>query len=104
MNIKVTKAGDKAELFVDSVSLAGDVAKDLKQTAMELMDSGIINLSLDLGRTDYVDSSGVGKILFLQKKLAKLDGSFRISRITAQLYSFLESLAITKVMDIADPL
>lgn len=104
MNIKVTKAGNKAELYVDSVSLAGEVAKELKQTAMELMEAGFINLSLDLGRTDYVDSSGVGKILFLQKKLTKLDGSFRITRITGQLYSFLESLAITKVMDIAAPL
>ena len=69
MNIKVTKAGDKAELYVDSVSLAGDV----------------------------------GKILFLQKKLTKRDGSFRITRITVQLYGFLDSLAITKVMDIVAP-
>lgn len=103
MNIKVTKAGNKAELYVDSVSLAGDVAKELKQTAMELIEAGFINLSLDLRRTDYVDSSGVGKILFLQKKLTKLEGSFRITRISGQLYSFLESLAITKVMDIAAP-
>jgi anti-anti-sigma factor len=103
VNIKVTKAGNKAELYVDSVSLAGDVAKELKQTAMELIEAGFINLSLDLRRTDYVDSSGVGKILFLQKKLTKLEGSFRITRISGQLYSFLESLAITKVMDIAAP-
>jgi len=103
VNIKVIKAGDKAELYVDSVSLAGDVAKELKQTAMELMEAGFIELALDLSRTEYVDSSGVGKILFLQKKLTKLDGSFRITKISGQLYSFLESLAITKVMDIADP-
>jgi anti-anti-sigma factor len=79
------------------------VAKELKQTAMELIEAGFINLSLDLRRTDYVDSSGVGKILFLQKKLTKLEGSFRITRISGQLYSFLDSLAITKVMDIAAP-
>ncbi|MBB6480186.1 STAS domain-containing protein [Spirochaeta isovalerica] len=103
MSIRENRTGDTVELVVDSLSLAGDEATALKEKAVELIDSGQIKLSLNLTKPEYIDSSGIGKLLFMNKKIEKLGGDFRISAINSTLYDFLESLAITKVMDIASP-
>lgn len=103
MSIRDNVTGETAELIVDSLSLAGDEATALKSKTVELIDSGVRKIYLDLKKPEYIDSSGIGKLLFMNKKIEKLGGEFRISAINRTLYEFLESLAITKVMDIAKP-
>ncbi|MBI9109486.1 MAG: STAS domain-containing protein [Spirochaetales bacterium] len=103
MGIRVKKKGEYTVLTVDSRSLAGDEALELKKKALEIIDSGNIKISLDLITPEYIDSSGVGKLLFLNKKLEKLEGEFSIIGINKTLFSFLDSLAITKVIKVVPP-
>lgn len=103
MSIRKNVKGDAVELSVESLSLAGDEASDLKTITVELLDSGVKKIFLDLNKPEYIDSSGIGKLLFMNKKLEKLGGEFKIIAINKTLYDFLESLAITKVMEIAKP-
>lgn len=103
MSIVDTKNGDEVLITVNSLSLAGDEAVDLKAKAVSLMETGVKKISLDLHKPEYIDSSGIGKLLFLNKKIEKLSGEFQITKINSTLYEFLESLAITKVMKIAEP-
>lgn len=103
MSIKENITGDTAEITVDSLSLAGDEATDLKTKTVDLIESGIRTVLLNLKKPEYIDSSGIGKLLFMNKKMEKLGGQFKIVEINSTLYEFLESLAITKVMDISDP-
>ena len=104
MSISLKNTGEAAVLIVNEDSLAGDEAMELKNRAVELLDSGIMNISLDLSQPEYIDSSGIGKLLFMHKKVNKVSGSFSIIKINQTLYDFLDSLAITKVMDISQPL
>jgi len=103
MSIRENRTGDTVELIVESLSLAGDEATSLKEKAVELIESGNIKLNLNLERPEYIDSSGIGKLLFMNKKIEKMGGEFKITAINKTLYDFLESLAITKVMNIAMP-
>lgn len=103
MSIRDNVTGDSAEITVDSLSLAGDEASDLKARTVELIDSGVRKITLNLKKPEYIDSSGIGKLLFMNKKIEKLGGQFTIKEINRTLYEFLESLAITKVMDITEP-
>ncbi len=103
MSIITEKKGDCTILTVNSQSLAGESASELKAIAVELIDSGVKNIALDLINPEYIDSSGIGKLLFMNKKLANINGKFSIMKINKTLYTFLESLAITKVMTVADP-
>jgi len=103
MSVQISKSGNETLIFVESNSLTGDDAKEFKNEALKVIDAGDIHISLDLSATDYIDSSGVGKILFLNKTLQKLNGTMKISKISEKLYLFLESLAITKVMDVKNP-
>jgi len=103
MSIVESRNGDEVLITVNSLSLAGDEAVELKVKTVSLIESGMIKISLDLQKPEYIDSSGIGKLLFMNKKLEKLDGEFQISKINSTLYDFLDSLAITKVMKIAQP-
>jgi len=103
MSIRENRTGDTVELIVESLSLAGDEATSLKEKAVELLDSGNIKLNLNLEKPEYIDSSGIGKLLFMNKKIEKMGGEFKITAINKTLYDFLESLAITKVMTITAP-
>lgn len=100
--LKETKE-DFTYLIVDSETLTGDKATELKTTVLELIDSGITKISLDLKNPEYIDSSGIGKLLFINKKMEKINGIFSIHNINQTLYDFLESLAITRVINITPP-
>jgi len=103
VSINQSVEGSVTVLRVDSESLVKDEALLLKKTAISVIDSGTANLKLDLSRTKFIDSSGIGKLLFLNKKINQLNGTFEISAINKQLWDFLDSLALTKVMKVAPP-
>lgn len=103
MSIKDIRENDSVTIVIDSLSLAGDEATELKTKTVELIESGAKKIYLDLKKPEYIDSSGIGKLLFMNKKIQKIGGEFKIVAISRTLYDFLESLAITRVMDIARP-
>jgi anti-sigma B factor antagonist len=103
MNILQEVKQDYTLLIVISPTITGDDTMDLKDTAVKLINEGVKNISLDLSKAEYIDSSGVGKLLYINKKLEKLNGKLTISKINSTLYFFLESLALTKVIDIKLP-
>ena len=104
MSIIDSRTGDEVLITVNCSSLAGDEATELKVKTVSLIESGVSKIQLDLAQPEYIDSSGIGKLLFMNKKMEKIGGEFSIIKINATLYEFLESLAITKVMNIAQPL
>jgi anti-sigma B factor antagonist len=103
MGIIVKKEETYTIISVEDSSLSGELSAEFKRKAVGVLDSGEVNISLDLGKTDFIDSSGVGKLLFLNKKIEKIEGKFSIIKISRTLYEFLDSLAITRVIKISDP-
>ncbi len=103
MNIVQEERGSQTILVINSQSLAGDDATELKAKAVELIDLGLKDIALDLSTPEYIDSSGIGKLLFINKKMEKLERKFSIIKINKKLFDFLDSLAIPKVIDIAEP-
>lgn len=100
MGLEVSKNGNSVLIKVSESSLSGDVAVKLKSTVVESIEDGSIFVDLDLAETNYIDSSGIGKLLFINKKLGGMGGSLKISKISTTLYDFLDSLTITKVIKI----
>ncbi|MBI9107030.1 MAG: STAS domain-containing protein [Spirochaetales bacterium] len=103
MSINKIEKDGAVVLEIDAESLIKDEAMLLKKTATEIIDEGQTRLRLDLSRTKFIDSSGIGKLLFLNKKLEQCGGSLEIIAINNKLYDFLDSLAITRVIKIVNP-
>lgn len=100
MGLEISKSGNTVLVKVSESSLSGDIAVKLKSMVVESIEEGALNIDLDLSETNYIDSSGIGKLLFINKKLAAIGGSLRIPKISTTLYDFLDSLTITKVIKV----
>ena len=54
-------------------------APEFKQTLGELMGSGVRHVELDLAATEFVDSSGLGAVLWADHRLHALGGDLEVS-------------------------
>ncbi len=59
-------------------------AEDLKEMFMDLLDQGYLDFALDFGKVRMIDSSGLGKILLMQKILQEKEGSLKIINIESE--------------------
>ncbi|OHD64298.1 MAG: hypothetical protein A2096_11825 [Spirochaetes bacterium GWF1_41_5] len=98
--ITAEKNGDTCRVAVNDKSLKLSSADELKNTVCRLIDDGIKTINLDLAGVEYIDSSGVGKILFIYKKLKNCDGKFKITGISPALYELFDALALTALFNI----
>ncbi|MBN2617394.1 MAG: STAS domain-containing protein [Spirochaetales bacterium] len=98
VNVKKGKSG--SIISVDDTELTGETVDELKEEAVRLIDQGEKNIILDLSKTEYIDSSGIGKLLFINKKLISFGGKMEIINITDSLFNFFETLALDKVIKI----
>lgn len=100
MAIEVKKSDSGVVFKVTDRSLSDEAADTLKSEALKVIEEGHKRILLDLSDTSYIDSSGIGKLLFINKKLSSLGGVLEIDKINRTLLNFLESLTITKVIKV----
>jgi anti-anti-sigma factor len=55
---------------------------------------------LDLSKTDFLDSSGVGAIVFLYKRLSAAGGRLELQGVDGQPLRLLEFLRVTSVVPV----
>ncbi|OHD64300.1 MAG: hypothetical protein A2096_11835 [Spirochaetes bacterium GWF1_41_5] len=100
MSIIHEKTPDGHLIKVEELSLSREIADEFKRIAAELVDKAQGDIIIDLSQTQYIDSSGVGKILFILNKTKSAGKNFYIRAIHDQLYSFFASISLDKLMDI----
>ena len=86
------------------IVIKGDInfeaAKELKDIFDSLLKEGIKNIILDLTDVPVSNSTGIGTILMLYKKLKQIEGSLKIDGIHQNLYSMLKLVKIDSIIDI----
>lgn len=100
MDIKTEKIKDELHLTFSKISFEGPSAQEFRDHAISYIENGERNFVLHFPETTLIDSSGIGKLLFLRRKLFELEGSIRLEDVTDDLYNLLDELTITKVIEI----
>lgn len=100
MSIEISKDGNGTLITINESSLVGNTVDQLKVEAMKIIESGEKKIILNLAKTNYIDSAGIGKILFINKKMLSNGGVLEINKITPTLLDFFETLAIDKIIPI----
>ncbi len=100
MSIEISKDDNGTIITIKESSLVGITVDQLKVEAMKIIESGEKKIVLNLAKTNYIDSAGIGKILFINKKLLSNGGVLEINKITPTLLDFFETLAIDKIIPI----
>lgn len=100
MSLEVIREEGETIIRINDSSLVDQTVEQLKIDTLKLIEKGDKKIALDLSNTNYIDSSGIGKILFINKKMISSGGVLRISRITPTLLDFFITLAIDKIIPI----
>jgi anti-sigma B factor antagonist len=73
--------------------------KDLVQAALDLGDRRLL---IDFSRTGYIDSSGLGALVSLSKRIREAGGELRLSGLNEDLRSLFELTKLDTLFAIAE--
>lgn len=95
---------DIDKIKVKIVDVEGEVdvytSMELKKELNKLVDDGNKKIMINLERVTYMDSSGLGILVAILKRLKKEKGSMKIVKLTPSIKKIFELTRLTKFFDI----
>jgi anti-anti-sigma factor len=76
--------------------------QELKATIQQALDNGERKLLVDFAKTGYIDSSGLGALVSISKKVREQSGELRLSGLNEDLRSLFELTKLDTLFAIAD--
>lgn len=101
MGFEVSKNGDVTLVEVEGQLIVGN-RQDLKHQVLEQLESGDRKFVIDFAKTGYIDSSGLGVLVSLSKKIREQGGELRLSNLNDDLRTLFELTKLDTLFRIAD--
>ena len=83
------EAGGVVVVTVDGQLIVGN-RQELKQQVIDALESGARKFVIDFSRTGYIDSSGLGVLVSLSKKIREHGGDLRLAGLNEDLQTLFE--------------
>lgn len=87
--------------FTEEGSLEASNVMDFREAVMGLLKEGD-KVALDLGKVNFMDSSGLGAIVALGKRVAEGEGELKLAGITPQVRMVFELTCLHQAFEIYD--
>jgi anti-sigma B factor antagonist len=100
MSFTITKQGDISIVEIDGQLIVGN-RQELKQKMLEALDAGARKLLVDFTKTGYIDSSGLGVLVSLSKKVREQGGELRLAALNEDLRTLFELTKLDTLFQIA---
>jgi anti-sigma B factor antagonist len=97
---KTTNGGGVSVVRIDGQLIVGN-RQELKTLIQEGLDQGERKFLIDCTGTGYIDSSGLGALVSLSKKVREQGGELRISGLNEDLRSLFELTKLDTLFQIA---
>jgi anti-sigma B factor antagonist len=102
MGFSLTKgSGDVTVVQVDGQLIVGN-RHELKELVQAALDRGERRLLIDFSRTGYIDSSGLGALVSISKKVRENGGDLRLAGLNEDLRSLFELTKLDTLFTITD--
>lgn len=103
MSFNVRKHDEKGVVLigVDGQLIVGN-RHDLKQKVLDAMDAGERKFVIDFTDTGYIDSSGLGVLVSLSKKITEAGGELRLAGLNDDLRTLFELTKLDTLFTITD--
>ncbi|NIR44176.1 MAG: STAS domain-containing protein [Gemmatimonadetes bacterium] len=101
MNFEVTTQGDVTVVEVTGQLIVGN-RQELKDDVLKLLEDGHRKFLIDFKDTAYIDSSGLGVLVSLSKKIREKGGEMRLSNLNEDLRTLFELTKLDTLFLIAD--
>ena len=101
MAFQVTKSDDVTVVSVEGQLIVGN-RQELKQKVLEELENGERKFVVDFEETGYIDSSGLGVLVSLSKKIREQGGELRLASLNEDLRTLFELTKLDTLFKIAD--
>jgi anti-sigma B factor antagonist len=101
METNLEKIGDVSVLELLEEYLDASNSTDLKDQISSAATANA-KLLLDLGRVEFIDSSGCGAIIGSLRKVHSVGGELKLCNLTKQVRALFELVRMHKILDIFD--
>ncbi|MEX0979830.1 MAG: STAS domain-containing protein [Gemmatimonadota bacterium] len=101
MVFQVQKSDDITIVDVDGQLIVGN-RQELKQKVLEELERGERKFLIDFANTGYIDSSGLGVLVSLSKKIREQEGELRLSGLNEDLRTLFELTKLDTLFIITD--
>lgn len=101
MTFSMRKQGDVTIVDVDGQLIVGN-RQELKQRVLDELDKGERKFLVDFEKTGYIDSSGLGVLVSLSKKIREQGGALRLANLNDDLRTLFELTKLDTLFEIAD--
>ena len=94
MELKIRKNG---EIYIIDVNGEMDLYNSykLKELVMKMLEKNVKNFIINLEQVDYIDSSGIGALIYICYTMKKMNLKFAISNVHGSVKKVIE---LTKLM------
>jgi len=101
MSFAIKKQGEVVVVDVDGQLIVGN-RSELKQKVFDELERGERKVLIDFSRTGYIDSSGLGVLVSISKKMRELGGELRLANLNDDLKTLFELTKLDTLFQIAD--
>jgi anti-sigma B factor antagonist len=101
MSFQTSKENDVVVVDVDGQLIVGN-RQELKQKVLDELEGGERKFLIDFTNTGYIDSSGLGVLVSLSKKIREQNGELRLSNLNEDLRTLFELTKLDTLFSIAD--
>ena len=101
MGFAIKKQGDVCVIEVEGQLIVGN-RQELKQRMLDEVERGERKFLVDFTRTGYIDSSGLGVLVSLSKKIRELGGELRLVGLNEDLQTLFELTKLDTLFRISD--
>ena len=101
MSFQVSKNDDVTLIEVEGQLIVGN-RQELKQKVLEHLEGGDRKFVIDFSNTGYIDSSGLGVLVSLSKKIREQGGELRLSSLNEDLRTLFELTKLDTLFRIAN--
>lgn len=100
MSFAVKKENDVTIIDVEGQLIVGN-RQELKQKVLQELEGGERKFLIDFAQTGYIDSSGLGVLVSLSKKIREQGGELRLANLSEDLRTLFELTKLDTLFQIS---
>jgi anti-sigma B factor antagonist len=101
MSFTLKKQGDVVVVDVEGQLIVGN-RQELKQKVLDDLEKGERKFLIDFAQTGYIDSSGLGVLVSLSKKIREHGGELRLADLNDDLQTLFELTKLDTLFQISE--
>ncbi|HEU4989905.1 MAG: STAS domain-containing protein [Gemmatimonadota bacterium] len=101
MSFTIAKQGDVSIVAIDGQLIVSN-RQELKQKMLDELEGGARKILVDFSQTGYIDSSGLGVLVSLSKKIREQGGALRLAGLNEDLRTLFELTKLDTLFQISD--